>query len=622
MRRLFLILIGGGILGFLAYWAFFAKELQISVVYAEDGFIKKNTEKLPDNLKKSLKKAHISPTKPIDIYAANFFVPHIPQIQNKEHFNILILGSYQNVNLLSTNEYDLILTSSPDLMSFLKYYGIRAHFFPMFTRGDDNLQAECAARFDDKKCYVVLFGASPLVQQVLEDRGISFVLYEKADFETAQKLISDIGHISGVVFDNNALTSASMDYSPFLLDVLWLKIPVLTQNIFAKDASLHLLTPLAMYVLGDYLTYYKDKDEVLNFFLHTKEALRASRFIKSFLSVEAAAERLAVALKDKKPPFLKSTHFYNIISSTHAGLYNNGDYWIAKDLENIFYKNGIFSGVSFPLSLLHDEADVSIYLRGGIPLSANIKRADTVSLMYILFPPLDKEEDLSDSLEMKETYFKKLKNEFSYVDGLTVSSKTYAQWLKSLGVKAYYVPQFTNTDKFHPDFSNDLKSDVLFVGNKTFYRKTPQILLNHHLPIDIYGGGWGRLAKAEYIDNRILRKYYSSAKIVLNDTRPAMRKFDFIPNRIFDVTACGALVISDYIPEIEEFYGDSVPMWKTEEELVALVKYYLDPAHEEERLEKAKQAQEITLKYFTVEKVAQQFDEIIAKIKREKQIDD
>ena len=74
-----------------------------------------------------------------------------------------------------------------------------------------------------------------------------------------------------------------------------------------------------------------------------------------------------------------------------------------------------------------------------------------------------------------------------------------------------------------------------------------------------------------------------------------MKDFGFISNRIFDATACKAFVISDYMPEIEKLYGDSVPMYKNKAELLNLLDYYLK--HPEERHQKAERAYEITLKY-------------------------
>lgn len=56
------------------------------------------------------------------------------------------------------------------------------------------------------------------------------------------------------------------------------------------------------------------------------------------------------------------------------------------------------------------------------------------------------------------------------------------------------------------------------------------------------------------------------------------------------------------MPEIKEFYGDSIPMFNSREELKQLLEHYL--AHPEKRKEKARQAQEITLRHFTNEAAA------------------
>ena len=201
-------------------------------------------------------------------------------------------------------------------------------------------------------------------------------------------------------------------------------------------------------------------------------------------------------------------------------------------------------------------------------------------------------------------------DELQFYDVIAVASKPYTEKLKKAGYKAYYVPQFTDTSKFYEEYNNDLKSDVLFVGTYRSYGAA-EIVIRNNIPITIYGPNWGNRAKAEYVDNAELHKYYSSAKIVLNDHRPDMKESGFINNRTFDVTATGALLVSDYMPEIEQVYGDSIPMYKTEEELVQIIQYYL--SHEEERQAKAKKAQAITLKYFTQKNIVDAFQEIISK---------
>ena len=65
------------------------------------------------------------------------------------------------------------------------------------------------------------------------------------------------------------------------------------------------------------------------------------------------------------------------------------------------------------------------------------------------------------------------------------------------------------------------------------------------------GKGWNRTSSirptfaANTSRTTMLNRYYSSAKIVLNDHWPDMRAHGFLSNRLYDALACGAFVISD-----------------------------------------------------------------------------
>lgn len=92
----------------------------------------------------------------------------------------------------------------------------------------------------------------------------------------------------------------------------------------------------------------------------------------------------------------------------------------------------------------------------------------------------------------------------------------------------------------------------------------------------VYGTGWeggaaAGLVVADYIAFDDLPSVYSSAGVVLNDHWDTMRRWGFVSNRIFDVAACGVPVLSDHLVEIEELFGDLVPMWQDPDELAALV---------------------------------------------------
>lgn len=195
-----------------------------------------------------------------------------------------------------------------------------------------------------------------------------------------------------------------------------------------------------------------------------------------------------------------------------------------------------------------------------------------------------------------------LDDDWQNFDVIAVASPSYAAELNRAGIKAVYVPQFTNPEKFYPDPDPALASDILFVGSNWHDRTSLRYALEAGFTVAVYGYNWQGIVppemyKAPYIANTELNRYYSSAKIVLNDHRPDMKDFGFVNNRIYDATAAGALVISDYMPEIEAAYGDAVPMYKNKEELARLLEYYL--AHEDERLALAAKARRITLEKFT-----------------------
>lgn len=195
-----------------------------------------------------------------------------------------------------------------------------------------------------------------------------------------------------------------------------------------------------------------------------------------------------------------------------------------------------------------------------------------------------------------------LDDDWQNFDVIAVASPAYAAELNRAGIKAVYVPQFTNPEKFYPAPDPALASDILFVGSNWHDRTSLRYALEAGFTVAVYGYNWQGIVppemyKAPYIANTELNRYYSSAKIVLNDHRPDMKDFGFVNNRIYDATAAGALVISDYMPEIETAYGDAVPMYKNKEELARLLEYYL--AHEDERLALAAKARRITLEKFT-----------------------
>lgn len=100
------------------------------------------------------------------------------------------------------------------------------------------------------------------------------------------------------------------------------------------------------------------------------------------------------------------------------------------------------------------------------------------------------------------------------------------------------------------------------------------------------------------VDNEVTAALYTKSKIVVNlFRREKVGKgwFDYselaedeagesINPRMIEAAAMGCFMISEYRPEVERVFGETVPTFRTSEELERLVRYYLDRDDEREAL--------------------------------------
>ena len=303
-----------------------------------------------------------------------------------------------------------------------------------------------------------------------------------------------------------------------------------------------------------------------------------------------------------------------IKSTTNQGETGIGDYWIGEDFAEGFRQNGLRTTVDYRTEYHKKhipEPQINLYMRGYTKFTPPFPEGCNVLYVYY---PMAFHKDSKNKINKNKLNNRpqppqesNLDDDWQNYDIIAVASKSYAEKLNQNGIKAIYVPQFTNTSKFYPEKDESVATDILFVGSNWHDRTSLRYAIEAGFNVDVYGYRWEgvipeNMYKGQYIKNTDLSQYYASAKIVLNDHRPDMKEFGFINNRIYDATAAGALVISDYMPEIEAEYGDTIPMYKNKEELKELLNYYL--SHEEERQKLAEQARAITLHKFTNTTVA------------------
>ncbi|QDT66748.1 CgeB family protein [Calycomorphotria hydatis] len=127
-------------------------------------------------------------------------------------------------------------------------------------------------------------------------------------------------------------------------------------------------------------------------------------------------------------------------------------------------------------------------------------------------------------------------------------------------------------------------------ANRNYSRKIVEDALQSGIALSVIGANWNGLIPREcilgtYAPYSSLAHYYRSCNILLNDHWPRMSQHGFISNRIFDAGAAGAFVISDYMPELKDIFGDDVVMYHDAADLKQLIEHYLHA--DNERGEKA-----------------------------------
>lgn len=218
------------------------------------------------------------------------------------------------------------------------------------------------------------------------------------------------------------------------------------------------------------------------------------------------------------------------------------------------------------------DADVTVQIRG---LHNYRPKPGSLNVLWIISHP----DDIGSE-------------ECEAFDAVFVASDTFAAELRrSVSVPVSVLHQATDTAQFrHVPPDPDLRSPVLFVGNsRQDFRPAVQWAVELGAPLHVYGARWEQflppgIVRQTYFPNERLHELYCSADIVLSDHWPDMARNGFVSNRIFDVLACGAFVVSDAVEGMEDLFGEAVPMFRDKEELGTLLERYRSDPKERARL--------------------------------------
>jgi hypothetical protein len=276
-----------------------------------------------------------------------------------------------------------------------------------------------------------------------------------------------------------------------------------------------------------------------------------------------------------------------------------GDYRLAVALSQALarrgYRTTVGAGGIEPES---EMADVVITLRGRMPVSAAPKQ---ITLAWVISHP---DEVRPEELER--------------CDAVLVASRTYARKLAAeLPVPVHPFLQFSDPAVFYPEVDPGRAHDLVFVGNmRSVLRRVVWDAWRAGYAPAIYGQDWRfvapELTVAERAEPDLVRRIYSSSKVVLNDHWDDMRRQGFVNNRVYDVLACEGFLLTDHVPGMEDEFGDAVETYADRAELTSKLKHYL--SDERERKARASRGRELILERHTADRRAAELEPILERL--------
>jgi hypothetical protein len=176
---------------------------------------------------------------------------------------------------------------------------------------------------------------------------------------------------------------------------------------------------------------------------------------------------------------------------------------------------------------------------------------------------------------------------------LTNSEEMLPQY-HGLGVNAYQWPPATYEGFYRPfPPKAELQCDVLIFGNGYPDRVAPARALLNEFQTHIYGEFWGEygIASRGLVFGEDSMQVLSSARITVVFSKTS-GGHPIIKPYLFDYTAGGALIATEYLPAVERYfvYGKELIGFESTEELIEKIRYYLDHPREAEQIREAGRA--------------------------------
>ena len=207
-------------------------------------------------------------------------------------------------------------------------------------------------------------------------------------------------------------------------------------------------------------------------------------------------------------------------------------------------------------------------------------------------------------------------HEYEAYDHVLVASEKRAEQLRGkCDVPVEVMLRFSDPSRFFPDRSLAYEKDVLFFGNSGPHcREAAKACIENDIDVSVYGTLWEGIIpeshiRGQSISQRELRRYYASAKIVLNGHSPSTRESGSVSNCVCDVGMARGFLLTDGRYGIDEVFPGGVATYADGEDRKAKCEYYL--RHPDERARIAERLHHLVMEHHTLDHRIRQIEPLL-----------
>lgn len=182
---------------------------------------------------------------------------------------------------------------------------------------------------------------------------------------------------------------------------------------------------------------------------------------------------------------------------------------------------------------------------------------------------------------------------WQYADEIWCSSRfEAAQFEDATGRPARVLPIATNAERFRAGrFDPDYACDYCFTGS--WWGAHREILVNAdpwstEYTFKIFGAGWGKSRLKDFWYGAVpyseMPSIYASTRLVVDDANHVTELTGSVNSRVFDALAAGALPVTNGRLGSEEIFEGRLPVYRSAQELTALIERYLGDAEARDQL--------------------------------------